>query len=101
MIDFRFFYDIALYGSENWKGNFTPREIACNAYTYLCEFQTSKETEEPTQIIKSLYELLVEDGSEECLDWAYEIASELGLIDMDYLDYMETDTEIIKKFLEK
>ena len=101
MINYEFFYDIATYGSENWKGNFTPKEIACNAYCYLCEFQTSKEAETPTQIMKSLYELLVEDGTEAALDWAYEIASELGLIDMDYMDYMETDSALIKKILEK
>lgn len=101
MIDFEFFYNIAEYGSENWKGSFSPKEIACNAYCYLCDFESSKETETPTVIIQNLYELLVEDGSEQCLDWAYTIASELGLIDMDYLDYMETDTELIKKFLEK
>lgn len=100
MIDFEFFYNIASYGSENWKGNFSPREIACNAYCCLCEFQTSKETETPTQIMKFLYELLVEDGTETALDWAYEIASELGLIDMDYMDYMETDTALIKHLLE-
>lgn len=31
------FYDIAEYGNANWKGNFTPKEIACNAYDYLVE----------------------------------------------------------------
>lgn len=100
MIDYSFFYTIAEYGNENWKGSFSPKEVACNAYDYLCEFNSSKENEIPTETIKELYSLLVEDGSEECLNWAYTLATELNLIDMDYLDYMETDPEIIRKFLE-
>lgn len=100
MINFEFFYDIANYGNENWKGGFSPKEVANNAYEYLCEFQASKENEIPTETIKELYKLLIEDETEECLDWAYTIATELGLIDMDYLDCMDTDKEIIFKFLE-
>lgn len=38
---YEFFYDLAVYANENWKGNFTPKEIACNAYTYLCDCQAS------------------------------------------------------------
>ena len=56
------FYDIAEYGNKNWKGSFTPRGIACNAYDYLCEFYESKENEEPTEIIKTLCSLLEEDS---------------------------------------
>ena len=100
MINYEFFYNIAEYENEVWKGGFSPKQIACNAYDYLCEFKASMESETITETIKELYKLLVEDGSEECLEWAYEIASELNLIDMDYLDYMETDPEIIKRFLE-
>ena len=100
MIDYSFFYTIAEYGNENWKGSFSPREVACNAYNYLCEFNSSKEDETPTEVIKTLYSLLIEDETEECLDWAYTIATELNLIDMDYLDYMDTDKEIILKFVE-
>ena len=102
MIDFKFFYHIAEYASKYWKGNFSPEEIACNTYVYLWEFRSSKENDNtPTEIIKTLYELLIEDGCEQCLDWAYAIADDLGLIDMDYMDYVETDTEIIRKFLDK
>ena len=100
MLNYEFFYTIAEYGNEVWKGRFSPKQTACNAYDYLCEFKSSMENESPTGTIKVLYELLVEDGSEECLEWAYEIATELNLIDMDFMDYMETDPEIIKRFLE-
>lgn len=101
MITYEFFYTIACYANGNWKGGFSSREIACNAYDYLCDFQTSKETGIIADSIKYLYENLVEDNVDYTLDWAYEIASELGLIDMDYLDYMETDTALIKHILER
>lgn len=57
------FYDIAEYGNANWKGNFTQKEIACNAYDYLVEFEKSKNDEKPTHTIKELCKLLAEDGS--------------------------------------
>lgn len=100
-MDFERFYDLAVYGNEAWKGSFTPREIAQYAYDYLCEFNVSVERGEPTETIKELYRLLVQDGSEECIDWAYTIAMEIGLIDMDFMDYMETDPEILEKFIQK
>ena len=62
MMGFDDSYLIAEYGNENWKGSFTPREIADNAYDYLCEFQASKANNEPTEIIKTLCSLLVENG---------------------------------------
>ena len=43
-----------------------------------------------------VYKRQAEDGSEECKEWLYQMADELGLIDMDYQDYLETD-----KWLEK
>ena len=90
-MDYSDFYDIAVYGNENWKGSFTQKEVACNAYDYTCEFRYSKRDEMPTHTIKELAKLLAEDGSEECKDWLYTIASELGLIDMDYADYLDTN----------
>ena len=41
MMTYDDFYKIAEYGNENWKGNFTPREIACNAYDYKAEYDYS------------------------------------------------------------
>lgn len=85
------FYDIAEYGNENWNGSYTQKEIACYAYDYLVEFETSKAKEKVMPIIQELCKLLAEDGSEECEDWLYRMADELELIDMDYQDYLETD----------
>ena len=92
------FYSIAEYGNKNWKGCFTPREIANNAYDCLCEFQESKANNDPTEVIKTLCSLLAEAGSDECKLWLMEIAKELNLIDMDWRDYIETD-EWLKEFI--
>lgn len=73
------FYDIAQYGNENWKGNYTQKEIACNAYNYLCEFQYSQMKKFPTSTIQELLRLLDEDHTEECDHWANTIREELKL----------------------
>lgn len=99
MLEYSDFYDIASYGNVAWKGSFTPKEIACNAFDYWGDFNASKEKEKPTHTIKELAKLLEEDGGEECREWLYNIATELGLLDMDFLDYMETDENIVTRFL--
>ena len=73
MMGYDDFYLIAEYGSENWKGNFSPREIANNAYDYLCEFQASKIKGKPTRTMIELCKLICED--------------------MDYADYAEIQEE--------
>ena len=97
------FYDIAIHGNKMWKGNFTPKEIACNAEIYYADFQYSKENDTISETIKSLCKNLVEDvremsDLEEPKQWLYQIANELGLIDMDYADYLETD-ELLTLFV--
>lgn len=93
------FYDIAEYGNVAWKGCFSAKEVAENAYNYYADFQWSKENEEVAHTIQELAKLLAEDNSDECKDWLYEMATELGLLDMDFLDYMETDADIVSCFL--
>ena len=73
MLEYSDFYDIAEYGNERWKGNFSPREIACNAYDYLCEYQVSKIKGKPTHTMIELCKLICED--------------------MDYTDYAEIQEE--------
>ena len=85
------FYDIASYLNYINRYIFTQKEVACNAHDYLCEFERSKANEKPTHAIKTLAKLLAEDGSEVCKQWLYQITSELGLIDMDWRDYLDTD----------
>ena len=69
MMTYDDFYTIAEYGSENWKGYFTPKEIACNAYDYLCEYRYSVAKGKPTRTMTELCKLICED--------------------MDYADYEE------------
>ena len=73
MMEFNNFYTIAEYGNENWKGSFTPREIACNAYEYKVEYDYSIEQSKPTHTMIELCKLICED--------------------MDYADYTETQEE--------
>ena len=72
-MEFNDFYTISEYGNENWKGNFTPREIARNAYDYKAEYDYSIEQGKPTHTMIELCKLICED--------------------MDYVDYAEIQEE--------
>ena len=73
MLEYIDFYTIAEYGNENWKGSFTPREIACNAYDYKAEYDYSIKQGKPTHTMVELCKLICED--------------------MDYADYAEIQEE--------
>lgn len=81
MLDYSFFYDIATYGNANWKGGYTPKEVACNAYEYLADFEYSKAKGSYyiSSTIQELLRLLDEDGSEQSIEWANAIREELRL----------------------
>ena len=108
MLEYSDFYDIAEYGNEAWNGCFSAREVANNAYVYYADFKWSKENDYKQSSIKTLIDNLCEDirnlnEDEEDYHsisfWLYEMAKELGLIDMDFQDYMETDADIVSRFL--
>ena len=61
MMEFNDFYTIAEYGNENWKGSFSPREIACNAYEYKVEYDYSIKQGKPTRTMIELCKLICED----------------------------------------
>ena len=67
------FYEIATYGNKNWKGSFTPKEVACNAYDYKVEYDYSINQNNPTHAMIELCKLICED--------------------MDYADYAEIQEE--------
>lgn len=77
MIDYEFFYNIAEYGNANWKGNFSPKEVACFAYDYLIDFDASKREGKLTELMQRLICLLKDDKSKECRIWLYQIINEL------------------------
>ena len=78
-MEYEDFYDIALYGNEAWKGCFSPKEIATNAYDYKMDFDYSKETGTLAPTMFELLKLLDEDSSEEAKDWAFNIRKELNI----------------------
>ena len=93
------FYDIAEYLNGLNRNIFSHREIAENAHIYTCDFEWSKANNDVAHNIKELCKLLIEDGEEQSLEWVYDIARELNLIDMNFMDYIETDKYIIARFL--
>ena len=72
-MDYADFYDLAEYCNENWRGKFSHRETAINAYIYKVEYD-AKGTE--SEVIKSLLEQLREDGSDEAVEWMGRITNE-------------------------
>lgn len=94
------FLRIAEYGNANWKGSFTPEEVKENAEIYYADFQYSKANDIISETIKTLVKNLADDvrempDLEEPKQWLYQIATELGLIDMDCNDYLDTDEWLI------
>ena len=75
---FEFFYDIAEYGNENWKGSFSAREIAKTAYTYLYEFVESMVQGKFTHTMNELHRLLCRDWNNASFD-AMEFVTEIDL----------------------
>lgn len=73
------FYDIAVYGNEAWKGSFSNKEVACNAYEYKMDFDYSKESGSLASTIYELLLLLDQDNSEETKEWARRIREELKI----------------------
>lgn len=98
-MNYSYFYDIAEYLNGLNRNIFSHREVAENAHIYICDFEWSKANDKVAHNIKELCRQLIEDGEEQSLEWVYDIATELNLIDMDYMDYAETDPDIIARFL--
>ena len=79
-MDFGFWYDVAEYGNVNWKGGFSPKEVAENAYEYLCEWEATVRDRKVTANIDGLMHLLHEDycnGSAEAIALLDTIVDEL------------------------
>ena len=72
-MEYEKFYNIAEYGNANWKGCFSPKEVACNAYDYKVEYDYSIKQGKPTRTMTELCKLICED--------------------MDYADYVEIQEE--------
>lgn len=64
MLGFEFFYDVATYANENWKGKMSPKEVAYNAYEYTLSYEESKANGKPNAVMESLCEQLLDDAYE-------------------------------------
>ena len=67
-MDYKFWYNLAVYGNTAWKGSFSEREIAENAYEYLCEWEYSVKHKSISQNIDILMHLLHEDYCNGCME---------------------------------
>lgn len=84
MLEYRDFYGIADYANVAWKGDYSPIEIAENAYNYLRDFEWSKANGKVANSIQTLLTNLdadIENGEEleDVKYWTSEIRKELGL----------------------
>lgn len=60
-MDYEDFYEIAEYLNENWKGGFSKKEIARNAYDYFDEFKASIKQGYYTHTMQEILDLLNAD----------------------------------------
>lgn len=67
-MDYGFWWEVAHYGNEAWRGKFSEKEVAENAYEYYCEWAASVLTHKVRANIKALLDLLREDGNTEFLE---------------------------------
>ena len=78
MLEYIDFYDIAEYLNNVNRNVFSAREVAENAYIYMCDFKWSKEQNKIAHTIYELLDLLKEDESEECKYWVEQIIDEIN-----------------------
>lgn len=105
------FYDIVTYLNTNANHAYSEKELACNAYNYLCDYEASKDAPTVESTIQSIINSLLEDWSVETQNvnadqaeilqlesWLWEMFTELNLVDMDWRDYPESElyTEFIQ-----
>jgi hypothetical protein len=76
-MDYGDFYDLAKYGNTWWKGSYTEKEVACNAYDYFEEYMVTKQKMEPTPVMVDLCRLIETDLGRE--------PSKIDLLAMDEL----------------
>lgn len=67
MLTYSDFYDMSVYANDNWRGKFTPKEIACNAEDLFMEYKESLLLKELTSPIKSLVTKLKDDVVENAI----------------------------------
>lgn len=97
--DFEIFCEIAEYVNEINRCFLSNNEILENAAMYLQEYIESYNNP-VTESMKELYRLLIESGSEQARVWAFKIAFNLELIDMNYYEFRKANKETMLQFIE-
>lgn len=75
-----FWWDVADYANRNWKGAFSPKDVAESGYEFLVEWEATMKSKKLSYVIDSLMEQLHEDvinGSEEAKSFMDAIDEEL------------------------
>ena len=83
---YEFWYNVATYCNEAWRGKFTEREVAKYAYDYKVEWDATVSQGKITHVIDTLLTQLIEDvveGSEEAKGFAGKICGEILRRDID------------------
>ena len=102
-MEYNDFYDIAVYGNAQWKGAFTQKEIACNAYNYLMDFEYSKVKGTVVSTIQELIDLLLDDWYSteansyedfELSNWLRDLFLELKLTNVEKYEQWAAEKEI-------
>lgn len=77
-MDYSFWYDLATYGNQTWKGNFSPKEVAGNAKNYFIDWKNSVKTKKIGFIICEVIKLLQDDNGEEAREFLETIEREIN-----------------------
>ena len=81
-----FWYSIADYGNRMWKGFFSAREVAMNAFEYYEEWRNCIVFHKVMPTIVNLLELLRQDNTEEGNAYIESIESEIEYLNMKWED---------------
>ncbi len=63
------FYCLVQYANNAWRGFFSKGELITMLHTYYSEYKHSIFIHQPSFIMESLCERLLEDGTPECISW--------------------------------
>lgn len=90
MLKYQDFLNIAEYGNENWKGNYSPEEIRQNADNYFSDYQWSLKNEIVTGTITFLLFNLLQDwndgnDNDNIVSWISQLINDLDIIKVNTL----------------
>mgnify|MGYP000866234352 FL=1 len=78
MLDYGFFYDVARFLNEHCKGNYTEKEVACNAYEYMKNYEAFVYSEgKYGSEIKIIIKMLKKMNTDDANSYLYKIETSL------------------------